>query len=350
MILEKANIRNILVRTPNWIGDVVMSLPAMEALKANFPDSNVTVLAKPWVKDLLEDTPWVSEILLYEPDRGPLNKAKSVIATARRIKQRGYDVAFLFQNAFEAALLVWLGRIGRRVGYRIDGRGALLTHGVAPDKDTRAAHQVEYYLNLLRQVGLDAPTKDPVLSMPYVRTKRARELIRHRGGASGHVTVGIGPGAIYGQAKRWPADRFARLADIAAERWKANILIFGSEKEKHIGESVQETMKQPCINLCGNTSLKEAMELLSACDFFVTNDSGLMHVSAALGVPTLAIFGSTDPMATGPRGPKTRVVRHEVDCAPCLRTSCPTDFRCMLSVEVEEVWNELEKLRMEILK
>ncbi len=351
MIIEKSKIYKILVRVPNWIGDVVMSMPALEGLRSNFPSARLTVVAKPWVIDLLDANPSVDEIVAYDTKSGPLAGPRSILAMAKRIREANYDMAVLFQNAFEAALLVWLGKVRHRVGYSTDGRAILLTHAIPrPKTGYRSRHQVDYYINLLRSIGLKIASRDPRLFLSEELKDRARQFMSRHEFDPDRITVGLAPGAMYGEAKRWPAARFAQVADLAVDRWNANILIFGSEKEKHIGEAVQKAMRHPSIDLSGKTSLGQAIELVSICSFFVTNDSGLMHISAALGVPTLAIFGSTDPTATGPRGPKTRIIYHEVDCAPCLRPTCSKDFRCMLSIEPDEVWRELKKLRAEVAR
>ena len=157
--------------------------------------------------------------------------------------------------------------------------------------------------------------------------------------------VGLGPGAVYGPAKRWHPERFAVIGDWAVERWNAVVILMGSKREMDICKEVSQAMKYQPVNFCGRTSLGEAMGLLQKCRFFVTNDSGLMHIGAALGVPMVAVFGSTNPEATGPRSKNARIVRHPQDCSPCLKPECPTDFRCMRSIEPEAVWEELTYLK-----
>jgi heptosyltransferase-2 len=253
-------------------------------------------------------------------------------------------LAVLFQNAFEAALLAYLGRVPYRLGYNTDGRGFLLTHGVVRDEKVLKEHQVVYYLALLKTMGWEAPEKDPSLYTDPGDVERARDLLRSYGIYEGDILVGLSPGAIFGDAKRWPPERFAVIGDWADQRWGAKIVVLGSRGESDICRSLCSAMSRSSLNLCGRTSLGVAMGVIRECQFFVTNDSGLMHVASALGVPTVAIFGSTDPIATGPRGPKTRIVKHDVSCAPCLKPECKTDYRCLLSIEPEEVWEEMEGL------
>ncbi|HBF42796.1 MAG TPA: lipopolysaccharide heptosyltransferase II [Desulfobacteraceae bacterium] len=342
--IDKSEIKRILIRATNWVGDVVMTMPALEAVKENFPESSITVLAKPWVISLFEDHPSVNEIIPYRKGEGLVDFSE-VIRIIGLIRRGKYDLAILFQNAVEAALLAYLGSVRFRVGYNTDGRGLLLTHRIIRNNRILKVHQVEYYLSILRAVGWKATGRDPCLYVAQKDSERAVALLSSNGIKQKDFIVGISPGAIFGGAKRWPVDRFARIGDWAVERWDAKVLIMGAQKEMNICRMLCDSMSHTSFNVCGRTSLGEAMGLVGLCRFFVTNDSGLMHIAAALGVPTLAIFGSTDPVTTGPRGTRTRIVKHDIDCAPCLKHECPTDHRCMLSIEAEEVWKEMEILR-----
>jgi heptosyltransferase-2 len=221
----------------------------------------------------------------------------------------------------------------------------LLSHRVIRNKEVLKAHQVEYYLGLLRAFGWEAMRRDPHLYVAEEDVEKARDLLGFGDIKGGDFLLGLSPGAVFGEAKRWPPERFARIGDWAVERWGAKVVVMGAQKEKDICKSLDRSMINRPLNLCGRTTLGEAMGLISQCKFFLTNDSGLMHIAAALGVPTVAVFGSTDPVATGPRGQKTRIVRHETECAPCLKPTCPTDHHCMLSIGPEEVWEEMEDLR-----
>ena len=346
--IDKKRIGRILVRSTNWVGDAVMTIPALEAIKENFPASNLTVLARPWVIPLLENNPGVDQVLPFKKGKGFLSNIVEVIRAASLIRGLGFDLALLFQNAFEAALLTCLGGIRFRVGYNTDGRRLLLSHAVIRDREILRQHQVEYYLGILRAFGWEAPSKDPSLHVAEKEMWAARTILSSHGIEEGDFVVGLSPGAIYGPAKRWPIERFALIGDWAAERWGARVLVMGSQTEKSLGENLGRLMKHHPVNLCGSTTLGEAMALIKRCRLFVSNDSGLMHVAAALRVPTVAVFGSTDPVATGPRGDTARIVRRPIACSPCLRPECPTDYRCMLSIGAEEVWKEMERLAEQV--
>mgnify|MGYP000281424409 CR=1 FL=1 len=343
--ISNQGIERILVRAVNWVGDAVMTLPAVDALGEIFPGSQIVVLAKPWVAAVYEGRPAVSEVMVYRKDGGILSGLGGLRETARELRARKFDIAVLFQNAFEAALLARAAGIPRRLGYDRDGRGILLTDKVPLDVFEPGAHQVEYYLNLLRAAGWNAESRDPVMEPPEDARRSSLDLLDGQGIDENDILVALSPGAMYGDAKRWPVERFAAVGDMAVQRWGARVLVMGSGKEISICREVESSMSEPCFNLCGRTSLHLAMAVIERCLMFVTNDSGLMHLAAALGVPTVAVFGSTDPVATGPRGHHTRVVRHPVDCAPCLKAECPRDFSCMKAIEPMNVWNEMEALR-----
>ncbi|MBW1999489.1 MAG: lipopolysaccharide heptosyltransferase II [Deltaproteobacteria bacterium] len=346
--IDRTSIKKILVRSTNWVGDVVMSLPALEAIGKNFPDSEIIVLARPWVTPLLKNHPAVHGVMTLSKQGRLLSDMREVFRISTEIRDQDFDLAILFQNAIQAAIIAFLGGVRNRVGYNTDGRGFLLTHPVRRKSEVQKLHQVEYYLGILRGMGWDAETRDPVIFLDEEDTQRAWAILSSVGAGRDECVLGVSPGAIYGPAKRWPAERFAAVADRAAENWGARILIFGSKGEKDVCSRVKEHMEHEAIDLCGKTTLGEAIGLIKACDFFLTNDSGLMHVAAALGVPLVAIFGSTNPRTTGPRSQRAKVVTHNADCAPCLRKECPRDFHCMLDIGPEEVWENMETLRQRL--
>ncbi len=346
--IQRAKVRRILVRATNWVGDAVMTLPALEAVRQNFPEAQITVLAKPWVAPLFDNHPAVDRVIVFDKGQGQLNALKEIMRVTRLVRKARFDVAVLFQNAFEAALIAFLGRVRHRVGYQTDGRGFLLTHGVPPDEKVLGVHQVGYYCAILNAMGWPAPEKDPVLHVTDEVNQEAQGVLAAKGIDSRNFLVGLSPGAVFGSAKRWPPERFAKIGDRKAEKWNAHVIVFGSKGEKIIGDRVCATMHHRALNLCGETSLEVSMGVMGLCRFFVTNDSGLMHVAAALGLPTVAVFGSTDHVTTGPRGPKTRIVRRPVSCAPCMKPECPTDHRCMLGISPDAVWETMEALRRDI--
>lgn len=333
------------MRSTNWIGDVVMTLPALEALREHYPGNRLVVLARPWVREILASHPAVDDVMVLGGGDGRLQRLRGVWKAGGRVRRTGFVMAVLFQNAIEAALIARLGRVPVRVGYDTDGRRFLLTHPVSRKAAPRGVHQTAYYLALVRALGWQGEARPPRLRVPLPEREAAQALLRREGVRAGRRLVGVAPGAAFGPAKRWPPERFAAVAERAARAWGADIVVLGSGTDRPACRAVAAASSRPCLDLCGRTGLGQAMALIRACSLFLTNDSGLMHVAAALDVPTLAVFGSTDPTATGPLGARSRVVRTPTECAPCFRPVCPRgDDRCLLGVSVGQVWSEARTL------
>jgi heptosyltransferase-2 len=319
----------ILVRATNWVGDAVMSLPALRALREKFPAAKISILAKPWVADLYGREPFCDEMIPYTA--GDL---KSKWAAGRVLVPRRFDCAILLQNAFEAAAVAFAARIPDRIGYARDGRSLLLTRAIpVPRKGEIPPHERFYYLELLRRAGIidTLPASDAIRLEGAAAAKQAG-VGRFRALGLGDTVIGISPGAAYGSAKRWLPERFAETAIRLAGELNASVAIFGSKSERDLCEKVRTLITAPVKNFAGETSLAEFIQFTAACRIYLTNDSGAMHIASALGVPTVAIFGATNHVTTGPTGPLARIVREDVECSPCLRRECPIDHRCMTRV------------------
>ncbi len=331
----------IVVRAPNWLGDAVMSLPALRALHLQFPNAYIAIHARPSVADLYVRERFAREVLLCYA-RPRLWDWPGRRQAARQLAARNFDTALLLPNSFDSALLIWLARIPRRIGYRRDLRGPLLTDAPpCPRRGEIPPHQQHYYLELVKRAGLVGPCPaNGVILLDRVEEAREAGLRRWRERGVGSPVIGLSPGAAFGGAKRWPPDRFAETAARLAKLTGWTVAIFGSAPERSLGETVGRMAAARgvrVVNLAGATSLAEFIELAAACRLFLTNDSGAMHVASALSVPTVAVFGATDPQATGPAGPSVRVVREPVACSPCLLRECPIDHRCMRAVSAERV-------------
>lgn len=317
-----------------------MAIPTLSALRSRFGGARITLLAKAPVADLFEQHPDIDRIIVYQ-DRGIHRGLRGRLRLVRSLRDERFDLAFLLQNAFEAALLAALAGIPERVGYARDGRGFLLTRSL--DKKGAPFHQREAYLHLTRLVGGAAVTGRPYLVLSVQEREEGLAYLKSQGVTIADRLIGINPGAAYGSSKRWIPARFAAVADRLAERYRAKVLIFGGPAEASLAEELQETMKHPSILLAGKTTIRQMMALISRCRLFVTNDSGPMHVASALGVPLVAVFGPTDPAATGPAGQDNIIVRNQVECAPCTHRECPIDHRCMEGVSADEVLGAAEK-------
>lgn len=326
--------RKILVRATNWVGDAVMSLPALRALHEKFPSAEISLLAKPWVADLYGREPFCHRVIPYTPA-----SLASKWQAGRALRTENFDVAILLQNAFEAAAVAFVARIPERIGYARDGRSLLLTRAIAvPKPGEIPRHERFYYLELLRRAGIleKLPTSE-MIRLEGAPAARLVGLDRFRALGLRETVVGVSPGAAYGTAKQWLPDRFAAAASRVARDLGAEIVVFGSQSERELCDEVEKACTAPAKNLAGQTTLAEFIDMAAACRVYLTNDSGAMHIASALGVPTVTVFGATDDVGTGPTGPLTRIVREPVECSPCLRRECPIDHRCMTRVEADRV-------------
>jgi len=347
--ISNQEVKKILVRSANWIGDTVMMIPSLMALKKNFPHAQITVLAKPWVIPLLKDHPSVDKTMLFAKGDSVFTSLRELVRIISWLRAERFDMAVLFQNAFEAAFFAYAGKVKYRIGYTTDGRGFLLTHKVKRDQHIFCVHQVEYFLNLIEAMDWHVEKREPVLYVNDEDSRSGSLMVSSMGIEDTSFIIGINPGAEYGSAKRWSEERFAVIGEWAAKRWNAKVVIFGSSSETEIATKVANLMRTANpVNLCGHTTLGQAMALIKRCKFFLTNDSGLMHVAAAFNIPLIAIFGPTDHVVTSPMSNNARIIRHSIDCSPCLKEVCPSDHRCMLSIEPEEVWEKMVELKKEL--
>ncbi len=326
-----------MVRATNWLGDAVMSLPAIRAIRGVFPHAHIAVVARPWVADLYSRETCINRVILYTAQKGLRARREF----AGRLRAERFDGAILLQNAFDAALMAWLAGIPERIGYNRDARGLLLTRAIpVPEPGDIPRHERFYYLELLRRAGMleRFPACDAIRLEGIGAARECGEQHLRTLGMAGPV-LGISPGAAYGTAKQWPAERFSALAGMLRSAF-GSAAIFGSAGERQLCEQVARAIGAvglPARNLAGETTLREFIDLAAACRLFLTNDSGAMHVASALGVPTVAVFGATDDTTTGPTGPLARVVREHAECSPCLLRECPIDHRCMTRVTPDRV-------------
>lgn len=337
--------KKILIRSANWVGDAIMTTPAMQSIRNNFPHAHITLLAKPWVMPVFKHNPHIDELMVYEA-RGRHKGAIGIRRLARDLKERQFDLAILFQNAFEAALIAWMAGIPRRLGFTTDARTLLLTDRVRTWPGLKKGHLVDYYIGLLTSAGLTADDRKLSLFFSAKERQNSRETLLGFGISKKTRIIGINPGATYGTAKRWPKNQFVALSRRLINEQHAQILVFGGPGEADLGTEIAALVGPGCLNLCNKTSLREAMALIDCCHAFVTNDSGLMHVAAALDIPQVAIIGPTDPEATRPVSEASRLVQNVGSCekAPCLKVDCPIDHRCMTTIDVDTVWGVLTEM------
>lgn len=330
----------IVIRATNWVGDAILALPALRQVRAKFAEAKIAIVARAYVADLYRDQEICDELIAYQANgehRGWSGRER----LAREIRAKKFDVALLLQNAFDAAWLVWRAGVPERIGYARDGRGLLLTKAIAaPSEGEIPAHEKFYYLELLRRAGWIEDLPDDALirlEVPEEAKRRAAEKLLEAGASPDATRVAIGAGASYGSAKCWPPERFAEWANWVQARSPAEIMLFGTAAEVSVSEAIAAKMKQRPVDLTGKTTIAELPALLSQCHLFLGNDSGAMHVAAAVGLPVVAVFGPTDPNGTAPVTPRRSIVREKPYCSPCFLRRCPTDHRCMKGVTAEMV-------------
>ncbi len=376
------NIKKILIRGVNWIGDAVLTIPAINSVRRAFPDAHISLLVKPWVAEIFKESPDINEIILYEER---FNSFSGKFKLARMLKARGFSTAILLQNAFDAAFITWLAGIPDRIGYSRDYRRLFLTRPVPVKKDILKQHQVYYYLNLLKEsLNILPENTESLLFLTEEEIRQAKTLLNKSLNLNQESPlIGINPGATYGSAKRWMPERFAELIQRIINELNGRVVIFGSKSEAGIAQEIIQKIEiekirswedksfsasqplsfltsppansglRPCIlNVAGKTNLRELTALISECDTFITNDSGPMHIASALLVPVAAIFGSTDRTVTGPLGNGHKIVSKDIPCSPCMKRECPvstTRFReehlkCMTDITSDDVFNALKEI------
>jgi heptosyltransferase II len=334
-MLNPEKIENLLIRSTNWIGDAVMTTPAVRAIRKNFSNARISLLAKPWVAPVFENSPYIDQIIPYNFS-GILRAVKA----AGMVDQYGFDAAILLQNAFEAAWVAYLAKIPIRIGYDTDLRKVLLTHPVHRSSKILRLHQTHYYNEILTGAGLKTDGTHLELYLSSKDRDSALNILKDSDIFETDLIVGINPSATFGSAKQWFPERFARVADRLNKRFGSKTIIFGGPNDRELGADIMKMMKTFAVDLSGKTTLTEAMALIARCRLFITNDSGLMHIAAALNVAQVAIFGSTNFAATSPWSSRARIVRSALDCSPCLKQQCPFGHRdCMKQISVDKVFN-----------
>jgi heptosyltransferase-2 len=349
-LITHHSVHRLLIRGTNWIGDAVMSEPALSAIRHTFPQAEMTLLVRPSIAELYRQHPAIDRMLVYE-HRGRHARLSGKWALACELRQRRFDLAILFQNAFEAALLAFLAGIPRRYGYATDGRGFLLSDSIGVPERTTLDHQTRYYLDLLRPLGIDASVHAPRLFVSEDEERAMAQRLQEAGIQPRDTLIGLNPGSTYGSAKRWLPERFAQAADRVAGESGERVVIVGATGEETLGQAIAEQMQSRPVVLSGRTSIRELMTVIKRCRLFLTNDTGPMHIAAAFDVPVIAVFGPTDWRTTAPFGHDHQIVRRPVECSPCLLRECPIDHRCMTGVTVEEVYQAAAKqLKMQHAK
>lgn len=325
----------------------MMTLPALRELRRLFPKAHITLATRSWATGLFTGADFIDALQVH--DRRGLG---SFFRQVREWRHCQFDLALLFTNSFESALVAALARVPLRIGYPTDGRRKLLTHAVELPEWRSTKHEVFYYLKIVaelewlftgQQTFLE---RQPDASLEAVPTQRdeARSLLRRQGVREDQLVIALCPGSINSRAKRWPAESYAVLADRFVDSLNAQVLLIGSKQELDVSQRVEARMHNKPLLLTGQTDLAQLVGLLSISDLLVTNDTGPAHIAAALGRPTLVIFGPTNPLTTRPFSPFADIARHPPECAPCMLRDCPIDHRCMTAITPDEIFERARQM------
>ena len=337
----------IVVRGTNWVGDAVMTIPALREIRRIFPDAKLVLSASSWTNGIFQDVDFIDETLAIERDKSSI---KTVLTQARAWRKEKFDLGIIFPNSFESALVAKLGKVKNRFGYAKDGRSFLLTDAVKVPDWKNKRNEVYYYLNLVAAVekkffGTSTVLENKPrfeLNISDKRKARARDFLIENGADLSKKIIVFCAGSANSPAKRWEIESFAKLGDMLKSDLKAEVVLDGAKNEIEISQAGASQMRTKPIVLTGKTSLAEGMAILGVADLLISNDTGPAHISAALGTKTLVIFGPTNPLTTQPLG--SEFIRHSVECSPCGFRVCPIDHRCMKRISPAEVFRKTAQL------
>ncbi|MDP1836188.1 MAG: lipopolysaccharide heptosyltransferase II [Chlamydiales bacterium] len=334
--------KNLIVRMPNWLGDLVMATPVLQDLKQRFPNATITAMCSEGLAGLLENDPHVDQILRFTKPKGWFQHLHH--SQVLNVLHAGdYDCGVLLTNSLSSAWWMWRGGVARRLGFIGHWRRYLLNNALTLPSNYQTQHLVATYKMLLEPLGVALSDSMPTIYVKDAELEAARATLRNNGVAADDIVIGINPGAAYGSAKCWLPDRFRDLTLALLEQPNYRILYFGDRAGAPLVNDICAAMPERVINMAGKTNIRELAALIKCCRVLLTNDSGPMHMSAALGVPPLALFGSTSDVRTGPYK-LGRVIHKHVECSPCYKRVCPIDFRCMKRIEVDEVLRNLREM------
>ncbi|MBN1297183.1 lipopolysaccharide heptosyltransferase II [bacterium] len=333
----------VLVRVPNWIGDTVMATGGLAMLRRVRPAVTLAVLAKPWVTSVIAHHPAVDQILHHNPRHFP-RRIVDFCDTCCRIRRLAPNAGLLLHKNFESALLFFMSGVPIRIGRPTDSRGPLLTQRITLDSDILTGHQVHHYHTIVAKAAACAPGNDPPRVYVSDSDRSAAQQVIDRLPGSGPI-IPLAPGAAHGAAKCWPPVRVAGWIDRAVRRWDARVVLLGGVRESALSERISSMTQQPVFTLAGGYPLLTQAAVIAQAGICIANDSGLMHLAAALpGVRVVALFGPTIPRETAPYGAGHIVIHHPPACWPCKHRSCPEDHDCMMGISAEQVIDAVETI------
>lgn len=332
----------ILIRGTNWIGDAVMTVPAIKRLRRLFPDAELVLWTPKPTIGIFSGSGLVDEII-------PVG---TLLGQIKAGKWQRADLAIIFPNSFKSALVACIAGIKKRIGYASQNRSMLLTTAVPVPEWKESRHEVYYYLNLVDAAGRAhggdmSPDDEPSasISIPDAARETARQTLERAGIDPGRKIVGLAPGSTNSRAKRWTPESFARLGDRLRAELNVNVVLLGSAGDAEVSARVMELATEKPFDLTGKTDILAAAGVLTEIDLLISNDMGLAHLAPAVGTETIVIFGPTNPVTTRPFSDLATVVSAGVECSPCMLRDCPIDHRCMTRISADEVF-ELAKKKL----
>lgn len=332
---------HLIVRMPNWLGDLVMATPVLTDIRHQWPHAYITAMCQGQTGALLEGNPSINQIFSFSKPRGLIKKLWNK-EIEQPLRKGQFDLGILLTNSFSSAWWFWRGHVKRRIGYEGAGRNWLLTDPIPFPKERDQQHLVKTYKMLLSPLGISLSDTAPALFVSQDEQRAAQNYLSQHGIPTDSYLIGINPGAAYGSAKCWLPERYQEVAKkLLREHPQVSLLFFGDRAGASLVQQIcQGLPKERVLNLAGQTTLRQLMAFIQRCQLFLTNDSGPMHMASALGIPLVALFGSTNAVTTGPfKGGK--IIHKQVECSPCYRRTCPLDFRCMKRIETHEVYQTL---------
>lgn len=335
--------KNIIVRMPNWLGDLVMATPILHDIHQRWPKASITAMCQSNVATLLQHDPNISEVFSFKKPSGWIHRFRHLDIT-EKLQRGNYDLGILLTNSFSSAWWFWRGKVGNRIGFAGNMRSLLLNKALPFPVNKETQHLVITYKALLEPMGISISDTPPRLYVTDSEQHAARKLLTNEHiSPQTHTLIGINPGAAFGSAKCWLPERFQEVTSRLLENPRNAVVYFGDSAGAPLVASICKGMGERVVNLAGKTSIRELLALILQCSAFLTNDSGPMHIASALGVPLVALFGSTSDVKTGPYGGGTVIHKH-VECSPCYKRVCPIDFRCMKRIETDEVYQSIQNI------
>jgi len=337
--MKAVEYKNIIVRMPNWIGDLVMATAVLFDLRQKYPNATITAMVQRPTCELIKKDENINELFCFKKVKQLFLRRKENKNIIENLIDGNYDLGILLTNSFSSAWLFYQGEVQNIIGYRKDFRSFMLDKSLAYPKEK--IHMVEKYKKLLKLVGIEMSDTRPKIYLDKKEIDEAKQILYQRGYKDGLRLIAINPVAKYGEAKCWPIARFKEVAERLSQDDKNFIVFLGDFKAQEEIKKACMYLKDNVVNLAGTTNIRELIAIISQLDLLLTNDSGPMHIAAAFDIDQVALFGSTCEILTGPYSEKAVIINKKVECAPCFKRVCPIDFRCMLKISVDEVLSKI---------